>query len=73
MTIHYMKDIFVCDLVFCSPEPKAHNVSYSIPMVRCPSVVASVVFDPILFILAGNEDMHKISDMFKFWPDRTTD
>ena len=30
-------------------------------------------FDPILFILAGNEDMHKISDEFEFRPDRTTD
>ena len=29
--------------------------------------------DPILFILAGNEDMHKISNEFEFWPDRTTD
>ena len=27
----------------------------------------------ILFILAGNEDMHKISDEFEFQPDRTTD
>ena len=33
----------------------------------------SVVFDPILFILAGNEDRHKISDEFEFRPDRTTD
>ena len=33
----------------------------------------SVVFDPILFILAGNEDMHKIADEFEFRPDRTTD
>ena len=33
----------------------------------------SVVFDPIFFILAGNEDMHKISDEFEFRPDRTTD
>ena len=33
----------------------------------------SVVFDPILFILAGNEDMHKISNKFEFQPDRTTD
>ena len=31
----------------------------------------SVVFDPILFILAGN-DMDKISDEFQFRPDRTT-
>ena len=33
----------------------------------------SVVFYLILFILAGNEDMHKISDEFEFWPDQTTD
>ena len=26
----------------------------------------SAVFDPIIFILAGNEDMHKISDEFIF-------
>ena len=32
-----------------------------------------VVFYPILFILVGNEDMHKISDEFEFRPDRTTD
>ena len=35
--------------------------------------LVSVVFDPILFILAGNEDMHIISDEFEFRPDRTTD
>ena len=33
----------------------------------------SVVFDRIFFILAGNEDMHKISDEFEFPPDRTID
>ena len=33
----------------------------------------SVVFYLILFILADNEDMHKISDKFEFLPDRTTD
>ena len=33
----------------------------------------SVAFDLILFILACNEDMHKISDEFEFRPDRTTD
>ena len=32
-----------------------------------------VVFDLILFILANDEDMHKISDEFGFRPDRTTD
>ena len=37
------------------------------------SSLFSVVFDPNLFILAGNKDMHKISDEFEFRPDRTTD
>ena len=32
-----------------------------------------LVFNPILFVLAGNEDRHKISDEFEFRPDRTTD
>ena len=32
-----------------------------------------VFFYPILFILTGNEDKHKISDEFEFRPDRTTD
>ena len=32
-----------------------------------------LVFDPILLILAGNGDMHKILDVFEFRPDRTTD
>ena len=30
-------------------------------------------FDLILFILASNEDMHKISDEFRFRPDQTTE
>ena len=33
----------------------------------------SVVFDPIIFKFAGNEDMHKISEKFEFRPDQTTD
>ena len=37
------------------------------------STFSQLFFDPILFILAGNEDMHKISDEFEFRPDRTTD
>ena len=31
-----------------------------------------VVFYPILFIFAGNEGMHKISNKFEFWPDQTS-
>ena len=33
----------------------------------------SIAIDPILFKLAGNEDMHNISDEIKFRPDLTTD
>ena len=33
----------------------------------------SVAIDPILFKLAGNEDMHNILDEFEFWPDLTID
>ena len=33
----------------------------------------SIAFDPILFKLAGNEDMHNILDEFEFRPDQTTD
>ena len=31
----------------------------------------SVTIDPILFKLAGNEEMHNILDEFKFRPDQT--
>ena len=37
------------------------------------STFSQLFFIPILLILAGNEDMHKISDEFEFRPDRTTD
>ena len=33
----------------------------------------SEAIDPILFKLAGNEDMHYILDEFEFRPDLTTD
>ena len=35
--------------------------------------VFSNVFDQILFILAGNDDMHEILDEFEIWPDSTKD
>ena len=35
--------------------------------------VFSVAIDPILFKLAGNEDMHNILDEFEFRTDLTTD
>ena len=33
----------------------------------------SVVLDEILFILTGNDDIHKSLDEFEIWPDPTTD
>ena len=30
-------------------------------------------FYPILFILAGNDDMHESLEEFEIWPDPTTD
>ena len=35
--------------------------------------IFSIAMDPILFKLAGNEDMHNILDEFEFRPDLTTD
>ena len=35
--------------------------------------VFSNVFDRILFLLAGNDDMHKSLDEFEIWQDSTTD
>ena len=35
--------------------------------------VFSNVFDQILFILAGNDDMHVILDEFEIWPNSTKD
>ena len=47
-------------------------IKFSIGILWCLHLF-SVVFDPILLILAGNEDMHKISEEFVFQPDWTTD
>ena len=35
--------------------------------------VFSAVSDRILFILAGNDDIHKSLHEFEIWPDPTTD
>ena len=37
------------------------------------ALLFSAVFDPIFFILAGNENMHESSEEFEVQPDRTTD
>ena len=35
--------------------------------------VFSNAFDRVLFILAGNDDIHESLDGFEIWPDSTTD
>ena len=42
-------------------------------MGKTASSRVSNVFDRILFILAGNDDMHESFDEFEIWPDSTTD
>ena len=38
---------------------------------RCHHIF-STIFDWILFIFAGNEDMYKSLNEFEIWPDATT-
>ena len=38
---------------------------------RCHHIFSSI-FDWILFIFAGNEDMHKSLNEFEIWPDAIT-
>ena len=38
-----------------------------------PVISSASIFDQIFFILAGNEDIHNISDEFEIRPDRTKD
>ena len=56
---------------------RLHEVLGQIDLGKLDSGERSLPFGllvyPILFILAGNEDMHKISDEFEFRPDQTTD
>ena len=48
------------------------RIKFSVDILWCLHLF-SIVFDPILFILAGNEDMHKVLDEFDSRPDWTTD
>ena len=51
----------------------ATESSHRVIMVKTVSPLLPAVFHPILFILAGNENMHESSDEFEFQPDWTTD
>ena len=47
--------------------------SHRVIMGKTASSHFSNAFDRILFILAGNYDMHESLDEFEIWPDSTTD
>ena len=51
----------------------ATESSHRVIMVKTVSPLFSAVFHRIVFILAGNEDMHESSNEFEFQPDWTTD
>ena len=51
----------------------ATESSHRVIMVKMVSPLFLCCFHPILFILAGNKDMHESSDKFEFLPDWTTD
>ena len=51
----------------------ATESSHRVIMVKTVSPLFLGCFSSILFILAGNEDVHESSDEFEFQPDWTTD
>ena len=51
----------------------ATDSSHRVIMGKRRHHVFSNVFDQILFILAGNDDMHESFDEFEIWPDSTMD
>ena len=46
--------------------------SHRLIVKKCCHHIFSAIFHLILFILAGNEDMHKSFDEFEIRPDPTT-
>ena len=49
------------------------NGNHTVIMGKCCVHSSAFIFDRICFILAGNEDIHNISDEFEIRPDRTKD
>ena len=52
---------------------KAVSPRFLVVFIRAFLHFLSVAMNPILFKLAGNENMHNILIEFKFQPDQTTD
>ena len=51
----------------------ATDSSHRVIMGKCCEHSSAFIFDRIFFILAGNENIHNISDEFEIRPDRIKD
>ena len=51
----------------------ATDSSHRVKLRKTTLHVFPNAFNWILFILAGNDDMHESLDEFEIWPDSTTD
>ena len=60
-------------LKFGQIQPLVHMATYRVIMENTVLPLFSAVFYPILFILAGNDDMHESSEEFEFLLDPTSD
>ena len=60
-------------LKFGQIQPLVPMATDRVMMGKMVSPLFLAVFHLILFILAGNDDMHESSDEFEFWLDWTTD
>ena len=60
-------------LKFGQISPLVSMATDMVIMEKWCSHFFSAVFYLILFILAGNDDMHESSEEFKYLPDLTTD
>ena len=60
-------------LKFGQIQPLVSMVTGRVMMGKTVSPRFSAVFHMILFILAGNDDIHESSDKFEFMADWTTD
>ena len=56
-----------------TPVSMATDSSDRVIMGKCCDHSSAFIFDRIFFILAGNENIHNISEEFEIRPDRTKD
>ena len=60
-------------LKFCQIRPLVSMATHRVIVKKNVLPLFLGYFYPILFILAGNDDMHESLEEFEFLPDPTTD